>query len=113
MRSMYSIPNAVTAFDRQSLYAIDYVQSHLVNETGEMVQYIIDTLLDTEEAKHATNLLTSASYFLDIDTSITWYLMITYATMVLCMVFKKNETSTTAVSNTIKINNCPGCKFPF
>ena len=27
---------------------------------------------------------------------------------------KKKVTSTTAVSNTIKINNnCPGCKFPF
>ena len=64
MRFMYSILNVVTAFDQQSLYAIDYVQSHLVNETGEMVQDIIDTLLDTEEAKHATNLLTSASYFL-------------------------------------------------
>ena len=55
MRSMYNILNAVTAFDQQSLYAIDYVQSHLVNETGEMIQDIIGTLLDTEEAKCRTS----------------------------------------------------------
>ncbi len=61
---MYNILNAVTVFDQQSLYAIDYVQSHLVNESGEMIQDIIDMLLDTEEAKQATNLMTSASYFL-------------------------------------------------
>ena len=63
MRSMYNILNAVTAFNQQSLYTIDYIQSHLANETGEMVQDIIDTLLDTEEVKHTPILLTSASYF--------------------------------------------------
>jgi len=114
MRSMYNILNAVTAFDQQSLYAIDYVQSQLVNESGEMVQDIIDTLLDTEEAKQATTLLTSASYFLKhrykhhvvLNDNICYH-GLTYG-------LKKKATSTTAVSNTIKINNnCPGCKFPF
>jgi len=86
----------------------------LVNETGEMVQDIIDRLLDTEEAKHATNLLTSASYFLKHRYKHQVVLDDTICHHGLTYGLKKKATSTTAVSNTIKINNnCPGCKFPF
>ena len=72
-----------------------------------MVQDIIDTLFDTEEAKHATNLLTLASYFLKhrykhhvvLDDNICYH-GLTYG-------LKKKATSTTVVSNTIKIENTP------
>ena len=63
-RSMYNILNYITSTDQASLYAIDYVTSLLVNETAEVIQDIIDKLVPSDEAKHASRLLSTASYFL-------------------------------------------------
>ncbi len=63
-RSMYNILNYITSTDQASLYAIDYVTSLLVNETAEVMQDIIDKLVPSDKAKHASRLLSTASYFL-------------------------------------------------
>ena len=64
IRVMYSILNAVTATDEVSLYAIDYVNSLLVNETFEVLHNISEKCIDQDDVNHATDLVAATKHFL-------------------------------------------------
>ena len=126
-RSMYNIVNFITASDQASLYAIDYVTSLLVNETGEVMQDIIDKLLSPQEGKEASRLLCSASYFLKHVYKHHVLLNDDVCYHGLVHALKKPESNkssnysqttststTTTTTTTTKLNkNCNACKFPF
>ena len=105
-RTMYRMLAYITANDQATLCAIDYVTSLLVNETTEVLQNIVDSMISVDDQENATNLILSASKFLKhhyqdhvrIEDDICYH-GLSYAL---------GKTTQDKIST-----SCKSCKFPF
>jgi len=105
-RTMYRMLAYITANDQATLCAIDYVTALLVNETTEVLQNIVDSMISVDDQENATNLILSVSKFLKhhyqdhvrIEDDICYH-GLSYAL---------GKTTQDKIST-----SCKSCKFPF
>ena len=105
-RTMHRMLAYITANDQATLCAVDYVTALLVNETTEVLQNIVDSIIGVDDQENATNLILSASKFLKhhyqdhvrIEDDICYH-GLNYAL---------GKTTQDKIST-----SCKSCKFPF